>query len=203
MARAPTNRRARTTPRHVHPGALVELVKSRGYSRSVVPFVLSSGGTSYDYVDLRRAVGRGDDLRLAAEAVIDHLERLSVEYDAIGGMTMGADPIAHAVALLADKAWFSVRKAEKSHGSHRRVEGYAIDGANVVLFEDTVSTARSFLESYEVVVAAGAIVAHACALLDRGDAATAAFRARRVPFSSVLDYHDLGIDPVVVPEESG
>ena len=182
---------------------LLGLVKQRGYTRSAVPFVLSSGATSYDYVDLRRAVGRGEDLRLAASAVLTHLERLRVEFDAIGGMTMGADPIAHAVALLADKQWFSVRKTGKSHGSRRRIEGAVIDDARVVLFEDTASTGRSFLEAHEVVVAAGAVVVHACTLLDRGEAARRAFEALGVEYSSLLNYRDLEIEPVVVPEGPG
>jgi len=179
---------------------LLELVRERGYTRSAVPFVLSSGATSYDYVDLRRAVGRGRDLRLAASAVITHLDRLGVEFDAIGGMTMGADPVAHAVALLADKQWFSVRKGEKSHGSRRRVEGAVIDGAQVVLFEDTVSTGRSFLEAHDVVVATGAVVVHACTLLDRGDEARGAFAALGVEYSCLFDYRDLQIEPIVVPK---
>jgi orotate phosphoribosyltransferase len=178
---------------------LLALVRARGYTRSNEPFLLSSGATSYDYVDMRRAVARGEDLELAARAVIDHLTARHVEFDAIGGMTMGADPVAHAVALLASKAWFSVRKAEKAHGNRRRVEGIAVAGVRVVLFEDTVSTGGSILEAYEVAVGAGAIVVHACVLLDRGNAARAAFDARSVPYSSLLDYHDLGIKPIAAP----
>ncbi len=182
---------------------LLNLVQSRGYTRSDQPFVLSSGATSYDYVDMRRAVARGEDLDLAARAVIDHLAARQVEYDAIGGMTMGADPVAHAVALLAGKAWFSVRKGEKAHGSRRRIEGVAVEGVRVVLFEDTASTGRSIMEAYEVAADAGAIVVHACVLLDRGDTARAAFAARSVPYSSLLDYRDLAIEPVVArPPES-
>lgn len=177
---------------------LLTLVRIRAYTRSDEPFVLASGATSYDYVDMRRALARGTDLKVAARAVIDHLAARRVEYDAIGGMTMGADPVAHAVALLADKAWFSIRKGEKNHGNRRRVEGIALEGSRVVLFEDTASTGGSMMEAYEVAVAAGALVVHACVLLDRGDAARAEFAARSVPYSSLLDYRDLGIEPVVV-----
>jgi orotate phosphoribosyltransferase len=177
---------------------LLTLVRTRAYTRSDEPFVLASGGTSYDYVDMRRALARGADLKLAARAVIDHLAARRVEYDAIGGMTMGADPVAHAVALIADKAWFSIRKGEKNHGNRRRVEGIALEGRHVVLFEDTASTGGSILAAYEVAVAAGALVAHACVLFDRGDATRAEFAARSVPYSSLLNYRDLGIEPVVV-----
>ncbi|MGP8163294.1 MAG: orotate phosphoribosyltransferase [Acidimicrobiales bacterium] len=177
---------------------LLTLVRTRAYTRSDEPFLLASGATSYDYIDMRRAVARGADLEIAARAVIDHLAARQVEYDAIGGMTMGADPVAHAVALVADKAWFSIRKGEKTHGNRRRVEGIAVGGLPVVLFEDTASTGGSLMEAYEVAVGTGAIVVHVCVLFDRGDAAAAAFAARSVPYSSLLDYRDLGIEPIAV-----
>jgi orotate phosphoribosyltransferase len=177
---------------------LLTLVRKRAYTRSDEPFLLASGATSYDYIDMRRAVARGADLEIAARAVIDHLAARQVEYDAIGGMTMGADPVAHAVALVADKAWFSIRKGEKTHGNRRRVEGIAVGGLPVVLFEDTASTGGSLMEAYEVAVGTGAIVVHVCVLFDRGDAAAAAFAARSVPYSSLLDYRDLGIEPIAV-----
>ena len=142
---------------------------SRGYTRRAEPFQLSSGGTSHDYVDLRRAVALGDDLRLGAEAVIAHVATLGVDFDVVGGMTMGADPVAHAVALLSGRAWFSVRKTEKQHGTRRRIEGGEVGpGVRVLLFEDTISTGRSILEALQVVRDAGAEVVLACTLLDRG-----------------------------------
>lgn len=176
---------------------LVELVLERGYVRSKEPFRLSSGGTSRDYVDLRRAVARGDDLRLAAEAVLEHLGGPGAVFDAIGGMTMGADPVAHAAALLGGRSWFSVRKAEKAHGSKRRIEGAALgEGVRVVVFEDTVSTGASILEAYEVVAASGAEVVACCTLLDRGEVARAAFAERAVRYGALLTYVDLGIEPI-------
>jgi orotate phosphoribosyltransferase len=178
--------------------AFHDLVVRRAYTRSDQPFVLSSGQTSYDYIDLRRAVADGRDLELAARAVIEHLEHRGVDYDAIGGMTMGADPFAHAVALLRPTRWFSVRKAEKSHGSRRRIEGADLNGARVVVLEDTASTGGSIVSAYEVLAKGGVDVVHACSLLDRGEATTVAFAARGVPYSSVLSYRDLGIEPIVV-----
>ncbi len=169
-----------TTPEHDGPvppptGAdalreqLLALVLERGYTRRAEPFQLSSGGTSRDYVDLRRAVALGDDLRLGAEAVIAHVATLGVDFDVVGGMTMGADPVAHAVALLSGRAWFSVRKTEKQHGTRRRIEGGEVGpGVRVLLFEDTISTGRSILEALQVVRDAGAEVVLACTLLDRG-----------------------------------
>ncbi|MDA8290869.1 MAG: orotate phosphoribosyltransferase [Actinomycetota bacterium] len=185
-------------------GELLAVVRDRGYTRSATPFSLSSGGTSHDYVDLRRAVSRGDDLRVAAEVVAEVLSDACVEYDAIGGMTMGADPVAHAVALLTGRSWFSVRKAEKSHGSRRRVEGAELrPGTRVVVFEDTTTTGRSLAEAVEVVAATGATVALACTILDRGESAGALFAAMGVPYRAILGFRDLGIDAVPGPGTAG
>jgi orotate phosphoribosyltransferase len=176
---------------------LLEVVRLRGYTRASEPFTLSSGGTSFDYVDMRRAVANGADLALAAEAVIATLAEAGIEFTTIGGMTMGADPVAHAVAMLGDKSWYSVRKAEKDHGARNRVEGARLSkDANAVVFEDTVSTGRSVLDALDVVLENGATVVAAVTLLDRGDKAKAAFAARSVRYISLLTYADLGIDPL-------
>jgi len=176
---------------------LLSVVVERGYVRTDEPFLLSSGGTSRDYVDLRRAVAAGDDLRLAAEVVLDHLEAGGISFDAIGGMTMGADPVAHAVALLSGRSWYSVRKGEKTHGSRRRVEGAELcPGVRAVVFEDTVSTGGSALDAYQVVKATGAEVVLCCTILDRGVQAGQRFAEAAVPYQAVLTYADLGIDPL-------
>lgn len=176
---------------------LNEVVRLRGYSRAAEPFKLSSGGTSYDYVDMRRAVAKGADLALAAQAVIATLDEAEIEFDAIGGMTMGADPVSHAVAMLADASWFSVRKAEKEHGTKNRVEGARLsETTRTVVFEDTISTGRSVLEALDVVQQAGADVVCTVTLLDRGEAAAKLFAQREVPYIALLNYRDLGIEPL-------
>jgi orotate phosphoribosyltransferase len=177
--------------------ALLEVVRSRGYRRSEQPFTLSSGGESHDYVDLRAAVSDGADLRLAAEAVLEFLAARGIEFDAIGGMTMGADPVAHAVAVVADRRWYSIRKAEKTYGTGKRIEGAAIGpGIRVVVFEDTTSTGRSLLDALDVVAATGAEVSAALTLLDRGADTPSAFVGHGVRFLSLLTYVDLGIEPI-------
>jgi orotate phosphoribosyltransferase len=178
---------------------LRELVLDRGYERREQAFELSSGGTSHDYVDLRRAVSRGPDLHAAARAVADALSAAGVEFDAIGGMTMGADPVAHAVALLTGRSWFSVRKAEKAHGTGRRIEGAELGpGVKAVVFEDTVSTGRSLMEALDVVLATGADVVAVCTMLDRGESLASKLEERGVaaPLVRVLTYRDLGIQPL-------
>jgi orotate phosphoribosyltransferase len=176
---------------------LLELVSTRGYERREEPFQLSSGGFSHDYVDLRRAVARGSDLELAATAVLAVLGSALISFEAIGGMTMGADPVAHAVALVSGLEWFSVRKSQKGHGRGQRIEGAAIGpGRPVVLFEDTVSTGASIFEAYEVIAETGAEVVAACTLLDRGELAARRFAALGVTYLPLLTYRDLCIDPI-------
>jgi orotate phosphoribosyltransferase len=162
-----------------------------------MPFALSSGGTSRDYVDLRRAVARGTDLEVAGRAVADVIATRGLEFDAIGGMTMGADPVAHAVAMLTGRGWFSVRKAVKDHGLQQRIEGSALGpGVRVVVMEDTVSTGRSLLDAYEVVRDTKADVVAVCTILDRGDELAPRFATLGVEYVAVLTYRDLGIEPI-------
>jgi orotate phosphoribosyltransferase len=173
---------------------LREVVRERGYERRSEPFALSSGGFSHDYVDIRRAVARGEDLELAGRTVA--LTLADIEFDAIGGMTMGADPVAHAVAMLTSKAWFSVRKATKEHGTGRRIEGAVLDETTrAVVFEDTVSTGRSLLEALDVVSSVATVVG-ICTILDRGESLKRQLEHLDVPYRAVLTYEDLGIAPI-------
>jgi len=176
---------------------LRQLVLARGYERRAEPFVLSAGGMSRDYVDMRRAVARGADLRIAGLAVAAALASRGVVFDAIGGMTMGADPVAHAVAMLTDHAWYSVRKAVKDHGRQQRIEGTPVGpGVRVVVIEDTVSTGKSLFDAFEAVRATGADVVAACTILDRGEFIAPRFSEIGVEYVAVLTYRDLGIEPI-------
>jgi len=113
-------------------------------------------------------------------------------------MTMGADPVAHAVALISGKAWFSVRKAAKDHGRQQRVEGASLEpGVRAVVMEDTVSTGRSILEAYDVVASTGASIVAVCTLLDRGGDIGQMMAERGTPYIALLGHRDLGIDPVL------
>ncbi|MHB8671230.1 MAG: orotate phosphoribosyltransferase [Acidimicrobiales bacterium] len=177
--------------------ALVALLRDRAWERREDAFRLSSGGWSHDYVDCRRALAEGASLRLACRAVIALAQERDAAFDAAGGLTMGADPLAHGIAMEADKVWFSVRKEPKVHGTGRRVEGAVLGGGTAVLLvEDTVTTGRSMLEALDVVRGAGAPVVLAVALLDRGRQAAPALAERGVPFAALATYQDLGIDPV-------
>jgi orotate phosphoribosyltransferase len=165
--------------------AFLDLVRQRAYTRSAEPFRLSSGQTSYDYVDLRRAVANGADLAIAARALIEHLDELGVSYDAVGGMTMGADPIAcAALAGGADVKAFFVRKEVKQHGLSRRIEGPLLAPEDrCMLVEDVVTTGGSTIRALEAVRSEGNHVCGVLAVCDRlAGGAEAIERAAGVPF---------------------
>ncbi len=100
---------------------------------------LASGDWSRDFVDAKRALQNGADLETACRAMLEVVGDL--DYEAVGGLTLGADQFAHVLAVLARKKWFVVRKAVKGRGTNKRVEGAEIgDGVKVLLVDDVVTT---------------------------------------------------------------
>ena len=171
------------------------IVKDHGHLRLPEPVQLASGDWSRDFVDAKRALQHGADLETACRAMLDVVGDL--EYEAVGGLTLGADQFAHVLSVLARKKWFVVRKELKGRGTNKRVEGAEIDeGVKVLLVDDVVTTGSSVLEAYEVVRGLGADVRGAVTLLDRGEAARSKLDAVGVPYFPVLTYRDLGIEPV-------
>lgn len=176
---------------------MLGLLRERGYIRREEPFQLASGEWSHDYVDGKRALAGGPELRLAAEAVIARAGQLGARFDVVGGLTMGADPLAHAIAVLSGARWFSVRKQAKDHGKGRLIEGAELSAeSSALVLEDVVTTGRSLLQAVDAVQATGASIALAVTLLDRGELAAEALAARGVPYQSLTTYRDLGIAPV-------
>ena len=110
---------------------------------------------------------------------------------------MGADPLAHGVAMVTGKAWFSVRKEQKQRGREQWIEGTRLRaGDRVLLVDDVISTGGSTEIALERVTALGAVVAGVIPMVDRGDIAAGRFAARGVPFVALVSYRDLGIEPV-------
>jgi orotate phosphoribosyltransferase len=174
--------------------ALAELVRTTGYERREEPFQLSSGGWSHDYVDGKFAVSSGAALRHASEAAI---EAVGQPFDAVGGPTMGADALAHGIALVSGASWFSVRKEPKGHGRRAWVEGARIGlGDQVLMVEDVVSTGASLLKAVEKVAELGAEIVAATALLDRSPQVSERFAAAGIKWIPVLTWEDLGIEPL-------
>lgn len=176
---------------------VVRLLRERGYVRRDEAFQLSSGEWSHDYVDGKRAIGAGADLRMAAEAILALAREEGVTFDAVGGLTMGADPLAHAISVLSGASWFSVRKQAKGHGRQQLIEGAApAPGTAVLLIEDVVTTGGSILQALDAVEATGAQVVLATTLLDRGDAAAPRLAERGVRYQPLATYRDLEIVPI-------
>jgi len=174
---------------------VVELIRQRALRRLDEPVVLASGQRSRDFIDAKAGLARGEDLELACRAILERLD--GVEFDAVGGLTMGADQFAHVLSVLARKDWFVVRKEAKGRGTDKLVEGAAVGvGTRVVLVDDVVTTGGSIQKAYEVITGLGATVSAATTLVDRGDVAARFFREREISYFPLVTYRDLGIEPV-------
>ncbi|MDQ6840551.1 MAG: orotate phosphoribosyltransferase [Actinomycetota bacterium] len=174
---------------------MIETVRSRGLLRLPEPVVLASGDLSRDFIDGKAALCRGEDLQEACQALIDSAS--GIDFDAIGGLTMGADQFAHVVAVLAKKDWFVVRKEPKGRGTNNLVEGASVgEGTRVLLVDDVVTTGGSIQKAYEAITALGATVVAAVTLVDRGEVAARFFEQRSIPYFRLVTYRDLGIEPV-------
>ena len=157
-------------------------------------FTLKSGRTSTWFIDSKQTVCRPEAMLLVADAV---LGLVPAEATAIGGLTMGADPVAFVTAGVAAtrgrplKA-FSVRKEAKDHGAGGRIAGALDPGDRVVIAEDTVTRGTSLLEAAHAVQEAGAEVVRLVAVVDRGGTVKAMAAAEGLPFRAVLTAPDLG-----------
>jgi orotate phosphoribosyltransferase len=155
---------------------------------------------SHDYIDGKFAVSAGPQLRLVSNAAVDLAQNCSIDFDAVGGLTMGADALAHGIAMVAGCVWFSVRKEPKSHGREQWIEGGRLSpAARVLLVDDVVTTGASIMTAYERVIATGARVVGVITLMDRGDSGTPRFERLGVPYAALVTYKDLNIEPVDGP----
>ena len=157
-------------------------------------FVLSSGQHAPHYVDLRRILMDGRLAPLAGRLLLEATADLP--YEAVGGLTLGADPVAYAMmAAAANRGTpvdaFVVRKAEKAHGLQRRIEGPDVAGRRVLAVEDTSTTGGSVLTAVDVLQAAGAEVTGVAVLVERG--ARPAITGRGLPYRAVFELADLGL----------
>ena len=133
--------------------------------------ILSSGKEADYYVDLRRVTLDSIAAPLVGDVMLDLVK--DWEFDAVGGLTLGADPVATAMMHIAAQKGkkidsFVVRKAEKAHGLQRRIEGPDVQGKRVVAVEDTSTTGGSVLTAVEALREAGAIVVGVAVIVERG-----------------------------------
>jgi orotate phosphoribosyltransferase len=157
-------------------------------------FILSSGQHADTYVDLRRVLLDGRLAPLAGRVMLDLTKTLS--YQAVGGLTMGADPVASAMMHAAAARGthidaFVVRKQEKDHGTGRRIEGPEVKGRRVLAVEDTSTTGASPLTAVDALRAAGAEVVGVAVLVNRG--ARERVTERGLPYLAAYELADLGV----------
>jgi orotate phosphoribosyltransferase len=134
-------------------------------------FKLSSGGTSDYYIDCRTTTLDAKGSRLTGEVFLGEIRQRGWKADAIGGLTMGADPIVVAVSVVGgDLHGFLVRKAEKQHGTGQRIEGFREKGARVVIVDDVCTTGSSTVQAIEAAREFGFEVVGAMCLVEREEA---------------------------------
>jgi orotate phosphoribosyltransferase len=134
-------------------------------------FQLSSGGTSDYYIDCRTTTLDARGARLTGEVFLNEMRGQGWHADAIGGLTLGADPIVVAVAVMSGTLHgFLVRKAEKQHGARRRIEGFSEKGARVVIVDDVCTTGASTVEAIEAAHDFGFKVVGVMCLVERQEA---------------------------------
>ena len=178
---------------------LMDLLRERALKFG--DFTLASGKKSSYYLDGKQITLHSEGLRLVSEGLLELLD--GVECDAIGGMSIGADPIVGGILTAAASqgrslVGFLVRKEPKGHGTQRYVEGPVQPGAKVVIVEDVVTTGGSALQAADRVKEFGCEVVCVAGIIDRMEGGAAAFAARNLPFKSLLTIEDFGITPPAV-----
>ena len=184
------------TPREQLRDLITELAIVRGR------VTLSSGLQADYYVDLRRVTLHHRAAPLVGHVLLDLLEEVGLpasEVDAVGGLTLGADPVAtallHAAASRGQELdAFVVRKEAKAHGMQRRIEGPDVEGRRVVVVEDTSTTGASALTAVEALREAGAIVLAVAVIVDRDTGARETIEAQRLPYLYLYRLAELGLE---------
>lgn len=163
---------------------------------------LSSGKEADYYVDLRRVTLHHAAAPLMGHQLLDALEEAGFgpgEVDAVGGLTLGADPVATALLHAAASRGleldaFVVRKESKAHGLQRRIEGPDVAGKRVVAVEDTSTTGGSVMTAVEALREAGAEVVAVAVIVDRDTGARQVIEAEGLPYLYLYGLADLGLD---------
>ena len=175
----------------VHENLKAEILKKAVVRGKVI---LSSGKEADFYVDLRRVTLDSVAAPLVGEVMLDLTKDL--DYEAVGGLTLGADPVAtamlHAAARRGKKLdAFVVRKSEKAHGLQRRIEGPGVKGRRVLAVEDTSTTGGSVLTAVEALKEAGATVVGVAVIVERG--AKEKVEGEGLKYLSAYSLADLGL----------
>ena len=175
---------------------LIEYIKADAVFHG--DFTLTSGKKATYYVDMRRVSLDHRVAPLIGQVMVDLIKDVD-DIAAVGGLTMGADPIAAAVlhqgvALGHTYDAFVVRKEPKDHGRGRQVEGPDLAGKRVIVLEDTSTTGGSPLKAIEALLKVGAIIAGVAVVVDRNTGAKEIIEAAGYPYFSAIGLADLGLE---------
>ena len=176
---------------------LLELIKELAVVHGKV--ILSSGKEADYYIDLRRITLHHEAAPLVGAVMLEMLDEAGIEFTNAGGLTMGADPVGTALMHAAGHAGrsidaFVVRKAQKSYGMGRQVEGPSVEGRNVVVLEDTSTTGGSALTAVEGVRKAGGNVVAVAVIVDRDTGSKERIEAEAgVPYLYAFGKDELGL----------
>lgn len=175
---------------------LIELLCAR--SLVTGSFTLSSGRSSGYYIDARKTTMSAAGLNLVGQLGLAAIREEGWEPELVGGMTLGADPVAHAIALASLRSppaidAFTVRRDQKEYGTKGLIEGCLTAGAKVVVVEDVITTAGSALRAVEAIQAAGAETLGVLAVVDREEGGREAIEHAGRAFRALVTAHDLGV----------
>jgi orotate phosphoribosyltransferase len=177
-------------------GRLIEIVKRRSFSAGTETKLVSGRSTNF-YFNMKPTMLDPEGGHLIATLILDALE--GAEVDLIGGLEMGAVPLAVAVAVTSQvNGWplraFFVRKHAKEHGARKLIEGLApgetLGGKRIVVLEDVTTTGGSALKAIEALKAEGALVVRVITVVDRKEGAADAFKSAGIPFTALLTAGD-------------
>ena len=177
---------------------LLDLISELAVVRGKV--TLSSGAEADYYIDLRRITLHHEASTLVGDVMLELIDGAGISFESAGGLTMGADPVATAVMNAGARAGrpidaFVVRKAQKSYGMGRQVEGPDVAGRNVVVLEDTSTTGGSALAAVEGVRRAGGNVVAVAVIVDRDTGSKERIEAEAgVPYLYAFGKDELGLD---------
>ncbi len=162
-------------------------------------FVLKSGATSSWFLDTKQTACRGDGIVMVTDAVLEVFADVFDDIDAIGGLTLGADPMAYGVAAVAATRGrqlrsFSVRKEAKQGGITGRIAGALTAGDRVLVTEDTTTRGTSLIDAVDAIAEFGARPTWMTVIVDRGGTCAAMAAARGIDYRPLLTAPDLGFD---------
>ena len=175
-------------------GDLLRFVDENAVKRG--KFTLASGLVSNYYIDGKQVTSSPIGLTLLVDAIRRELDDFQV--DAVGGLEIGAIPIATAVAM-ASVSWdrpipaFTVRKEKKTHGSQKTIEGIIPSGGRIAVVDDVVTTGGSIIQAIDAIKKDGVSVVVALTIVDRQSGATEALQECGVPYRPLLSIEDLGL----------